>query len=454
MNEKVKLSEKLGFMLYSSSINIVHTFKNMYYLTFLTMVLQIDVAIAGAMLAIGTVWDAINDSLIAVFCANHRFKSGEKVRPYTLYMCVPWAISIVLLFTNLKLNIVMTIIIGLIIYFIFEALYTFLDMPYNTMASLATKDDEGRKSINGFRSLGACLGTGIGSVAILPLVKLFGGLNDHLIINYTDAPALFKTAIVMGIICITGALTHYFTCKERVKPENEEEDNVSVISGYKMLFKCKSWVYNMVLIVLYGITNTIVMQNINYYAAYVIGDSSAATPILAVYLVIAIIISLVGPAIDRKLGRKNALLLAAIVSIVGKIPFIIKPDFLPFIYVNALSIGFGMTMTYIIFNTNRNNITDILEVQNGRRIDTLVSGCDNMIAKLSESLAIEIMSVALAFAGYSEALGVNQTSATLTTIEIMLGLAPALLFAGIAIISRKLDTKQDLKESIERRDNA
>ena len=148
------------------------------------------------------------------------------------------------------------------------------------------------------------------------------------------------------------------------------------------------------------------------------------------------------------------MILACAIQVVGKIPFIIKPDFLPFIYVNALSIGFGMTMTYIIFNTNRNNITDILEVQNGRRIDTLVSGCDNMIAKLSESLAIEIMSIALSFAGYNEALGVAQTSATLTTIEIMLGLAPALLFAGIAIISRNLDTKKELVESMERRDNA
>lgn len=454
MKNEIKLSEKIGFMMYSMSINIVHTFKNMYYLTFLTMILQIDVAVAGAMLAVGTVWDAVNDPLIAVFCTNHIFKSGEKIRPYALFMCVPWALAIVCLFTDFKLNTAMTIIVGLIIYFIFEAFYTFLDMPYNTMASLATKSDEGRKSINGFRSLGACLGTGIGSVAILPLVKLFGGLQDHVIVNNNDAPALFKTAIVMGIICIVGSLFHYFTSKERVKPEEgDSEEKISLLQAYKMLFKCKSWVSNMVIIILYGVVNTLTMQNINYYAAYVIGDSNAATPILAVYLVIAVIVSLTGPAIDRKLGRTKTLIFAAIVAVIGKIPFMIKPDFLPFIYINALTVGFSITLTYIIFNTNRNNITDVLEAQNNMRIDSLVAGGDNLISKLAEAVAIEIMSISLAMAGYNESLGVMQTPQTINAINAMLGFVPALLMIGIALMSTKLDTSKELQEALARKNN-
>ena len=449
MENKVKASTKIGFLLFSSSENIVHTFKNMYYLTFLTMILQIDVGIAGAMLAVGTVWDAINDPLVALFCANNKFKSGEKIRPYALYCCIPWAITIVLLFTNFKFNTVTTIIVGELIYFTFEILYTFMDMPYNTMASLVTKSDEERKSINAFRSLGACLGTGIGTVSVLPLVKLFGGLQDHSIVNSSDAPALFKTAIVMGVICVVGALSHYFTSKEVVKPENEEEEKINLIQAYKMLFKCKSWVWNMVLIILYGVANTIVMQNINYYAAYVVGNSSAATPILAVYLVVAIIVSIVGPAIDKKLGRQKALILAAVVSIAGKIPFIIKPSFLPFIYVNAITIGFGMTLTYIIFNTNRNNITDILEAQNGRRIDSLVAGGDNLIAKFSESIAIEAMSIALTIAGYNEALGFNQTPQTVNTINAMLGIIPCVIAILMALVSKKLDTQKELREALD-----
>ena len=447
-NNKVKLSTKLGFLMLSSSENIVHSFKNMYYLTFLTMILQVDVAIAGAMLAVGTVWDAVNDPLVALFCANHKFKNGEKIRPYALYCSIPWAIALILLFTDFHLNTIGTVIVGEIVYFAFEMLYTFMDMPYNSMAALVTKSDEERKSINAYRSLGACVGTALGSVAILPLVRLFGGLRDHDIVNFSDAPALFKTAIIMGVICVIGALSHYFTSKEMIKSENEDEEKINIFQAYKMLFKCKSWVLNMSLIICYGIINTIVMQNINYYAAYVIGDSKAATPILAVYLVVALATSVLAPVIDNKLGRKKAMLSAVIVSVAGKIPFILSPSTPFFIYINALTIGYGMTLVYVIFNTNRNNIADILEVQNNRRIDTLVAGGDNLITKISEAIAIEVMSLALSVAGYNEALGFGQTTQTINTINSMLGWVPAIFMIIIAVFALKLDTKKELEESI------
>ena len=46
----VKLPEKLGYMAYSTSANIVFNFKSLYYLIFLTNVLQIPVLTAGTMM--------------------------------------------------------------------------------------------------------------------------------------------------------------------------------------------------------------------------------------------------------------------------------------------------------------------------------------------------------------------------------------------------------------------
>ena len=75
MEEKVvKTSEKFGFLAFSTSTNIVFNFKSLYYLIFLTNVLGIPVGTAGIMLTIGTIWDAVNDPLIALFTENHIFK--------------------------------------------------------------------------------------------------------------------------------------------------------------------------------------------------------------------------------------------------------------------------------------------------------------------------------------------------------------------------------------------
>ena len=113
----------------------------------------------------------------------------------------------------------------------------------------------------------------------------------------------------------------------------------------------------MLYIICYGVNNTIIMNSINYYAAYVLGESSAAMPILAVYLVFTILFSIITPMIDEKLGRRKTMFLAAFVLLAGKIPFILSP-FTPItVYINAMTLGFGGPITFIMFNTNRNNIS-------------------------------------------------------------------------------------------------
>ena len=440
---RVKTSEKVGFLTFSASTNIVFNFKDIYYLFFLTDILEIPMAMAGIMTTIGIVWDAINDPLIALYTANHKFKNGEQVRPFALYYCVPWAITVILLFTNFHVPAVWAAVIGVTIFFAFETFYTFLCMPYNSLASLATDNDEDRKSINAYRSLGGCIGTGIGSVAVKPLVKLFGGMKNGAL-TAADSGALFRTACFMGLLCIAGSLIHYFTSKERIKDENESEEKIGMIDAYKMLFKCKSWVFNMLYIICYGIETALIMKAIEYYGKYILqGDT---TPILAGYLVLAIVTSIITPWIDKKLGRKKTMIIAAAVLILGKIPFMLAPRSAFGIYVNAITTGFGATATFVMFNTNRNNIADILAVQNNRRMDSLVGGGDNLISKLAEALAVSMMTGALTSAGYDVALGLNQTPATISTIIALLGWVPMLVAVVTLITAMFIDTKKELEE--------
>ena len=444
----LKKGERAGFMVFSTSNNIVFNFKSLYYLIFLTNVLKIPVLTAGTILTLGTVWDAINDPLIGLWTANHTFKTGEKIRPLALWCAVPWAISVVLMFSNFHAGQALTIALCLIIYFVFEALYTFVDMPYNSMGALASNLDSDRKSINSFRSLGGCFGSGIGSVAVTPLVKLFGGLKgEGAIIGEGDARALLLTACAMGCVCILGCLVHYFTTEERVRPVEETEEKLTLISAYKMLFKCKSWIWNMFYVLCYGISNALIMNNINYYAAYILGSSSAATPILAVYLVMAITLSILTPAIDTRLGRKNTMILGAAVQIAGKIPFIINPYSMINIYLNAFSVGIGATICYVMFNTNRNNITDIVEYKNNRRMDSMIAAGDNLVTKLAEALAVQLMSVALAAAGFDEALKLNQTPGTLSTICALLGWVPGIVCIVMAVIAAVMEIEKETAEA-------
>ena len=447
----VKLPEKLGYMAYSTSANIVFNFKSLYYLIFLTNVLQIPVLTAGTMMTLGTIWDVTNDPIIGVFAGNVKFKSKEKIRPYLLVIAIPWALGLVLLFTDFNLTQTLAVIVSLLIFFFYEIANTFRGIVYNGLGALASDNDDDRKSINAFRSLGACLGSGIGAVAVTPIVRLFGGLQEkHAIIGKGDAKALFLTALVMGALCVFGCLVHYFTSKERVQEKEEHDDSVSIKDTYKMLFKCKSWVWNMFYIMGYGICNTLIMSAINYYAAYILGSSSKATPILAAYLVVSIIMSLLTPKIDTLLGRKKTMYLGVISQIAGKVIFMLNPTNEIFIYINAISVGFGATITFIMLNQNRNNISDVVEIQNHRRLDAMVSTGDNLASKLAEALVTQLMAFALAAAGFNEALKINQTVATKNVICGLLGLVPCIVLVGMLITIRFLDIEKEKKESLER----
>lgn len=122
-----------------------------------------------------------------------------------------------------------TIAIAALGYFLFELLYTATDIPYNCMAGLATHADDERRSINVHRNIGSCVGTAIGAVACFPLLNLFGALGDNGSLDPTNGSrGFFLTACVMAAVCIGGCLVHYFTTKERVVPENKEEEHVGM----------------------------------------------------------------------------------------------------------------------------------------------------------------------------------------------------------------------------------
>ena len=446
---RIKFSEKLGFSTFSTASNVVYQFKSLYYLFFLTNVVKVDVFIAGLILTIGTVWDAINDPLIGFWAVNHKFKSGERCRPLALWFSVPWAITVVLLFVDFETTPVLTVVIALLVYLVFELFNTFVNIPYNSMAGLATNLDADRRSINVARNLGGCLGSGIGAVACLPLLKLFGGLDrSGNLIDGRSARGFLLTAMVMGAVCVIGCLVHYFTTRERVQPlAANDDEKLSVKTVTRMLFGCKSWVFNMFYIICYGVINLLLMSCIAYYATYVIGSTAAATPIQAAYLVSSVLTSFLIAPVDRRLGRKRTMIAAAIIAILGKVWFILSPFSVAAIYVNAVSAGIAITVAFVMFNTNRNNIVDLIEWKDGRRLDSLVSTADNLAAKLATAGATLLITAVLDANGFQSELTVQPDSAV-AAICAMLGWVPALVGVIMLVVVCFLNIEDDTKRML------
>jgi Na+/melibiose symporter-like transporter len=394
----------------------------------------IQIAHAGMITAIGIVWDAINDPMVGYWAVNHKFKNGEKCRPFALWCAVPWAVTVVLMFTCFDVAYGMKLAIAIAIYFLFELFNTFAAIPYNSMGGLATNRDSDRRAINVARNLGGCVGSGIGGVALYPLLDLFGGLdaNGNVMSNEAGQTAFVYAAAVMGAICIIGSFAHYFTTKERIQQEEEDDSKLGIVEVFKMLLSCKSWVMNALYIIVYGILNLLIMSNVNYYATYILGSASSATPIMAVFLATSVIGTVLCIPVDKKIGRRKTMILGAAIYMVGKIPFLLDPYSIVTIYINGITVAVAMAFAFVLFNTNRNNLSDLIEFRSGRRIDSLVSTCDNLAAKLSKAGVNLGMTAALGAAGFNADLPVQPESAN-ETICALLGWVP-MIFAAIMLV--------------------
>ena len=116
----------------------------------------------------------------------------------------------------------------------------------------------------------------------------------------------------MAVVSLIGCLFHYFNSKERVRQVETNESKISFLDTFKMLFSIKSWVFNMLFILCYGINTAIVMAEVNDYAAYILNDSSMATPILAFYLVVSVLTAVFMGKIDKKFGHKKMMIFAGL----------------------------------------------------------------------------------------------------------------------------------------------
>ena len=217
-----------------------------------------------------------------------------------------------------------------------------------------------------------------------------------------------------------------------MKQEAEDDSKISFPDAAKMLLSCRSWVINMFYVICYGMLNLLIMSTINYYATYILGSASAATPILAVFLVVSVIATICAIPIDKKLGRRKTMIFSALLYAVGKIWFVLDPYSMGAIYTNGITVAFSMAIAFVCFNTNRNNIADLVEWKNGRRIDSLVSTCDNLASKLAKAGANLLMTSVLAAAGFNAELPV-QPQAALNTICALLGWVP-MVVAGIMLV--------------------
>lgn len=212
MNQKISISEKIGYSLGDCSANLVFQMMMIYQTKFYTDVFGLEGAIAGSVMLIARIVDAFVDPTVGILSDKTQTRWG-KYRPWILWTALPFMVFYVLAFYNPGIeDKSLVAVYATISYTLLMTLYSFNNTPYASLGGVMTSDIKERNSITSIRFVAATIAQFIVQGLTMPLVGKFAGANGDKGHGWLCTISLFA-AIGFIFFIIT-----FFSARERITP--------------------------------------------------------------------------------------------------------------------------------------------------------------------------------------------------------------------------------------------
>jgi len=185
VDQKLKISEKIGYALGDGAANIAWRGVATFLAIFYTDVFGISPAAVGLLMLIARFSDGIIDIIMGILCDRTNSKYG-KFRPWILWTAVPLGITLSMLFTTPNFGPTGKIVYAYATYLLFFLIYTANNIPYGALMAVMTPDDKERTSLGSYRMVGAFTGGMVVQGALLFLVAHFGNIDPKINVEKLD----------------------------------------------------------------------------------------------------------------------------------------------------------------------------------------------------------------------------------------------------------------------------
>lgn len=445
-------SERIGYGIGNYGMAWVNGIMSAFFMLYLTNVSFMDAGVAGTIVALSKVFDGVSDLLMGRIVDNTKSKHG-KARIWLVRMCIPMAISSLLLFSiPASMTGMIKIIYVFIMYNLVNAVfYTSMYVPYNSMNYLMTENTYERGLLGNMNMIFQTLANITMNTFFLKWLAFFGNGDQFVQEAWT------KTFIVVGIIIVISSILCFLGTKERTsantdgEKEEKKEEQVPVMTAVSSLFKNKYWL--LMVACMFLIFFTIVMYSVAaaYYAQYVLGDLGYYTPINNALSISQFVIMFFTPMFMKKFGKHRTYQVGLIGMIVGfagtglcgtNIPLLIVFNAIKGIGLGAAGgMAFGMVSDTIEYGKYKTGVVAV--------------GMGNAGVSTAQKLGLgfgqAVMGWILAGAGFDAALEV-QTTAANSAISFCYNWIPVIcaVLCTILMLFYKLDEEMPkLREQAE-----
>lgn len=405
-------------------------------LIFLTDVAGIRPALAGTIIMIGKIWDAVTDPTMGYISDTTQSRHGRR-RLYFLLGIVPVFISFALLWFSFDSSETIKFIYYLLAYLLFNTVFTMVMVPYNALPAEMSRAYDVRSKLIGVRMLFSQFGMLLGAGLAMTIVRAFDSL----------ATGFFVMGIAFGLIY---ALPWFFVYKGTFEAENiifEEKATYREVVK-KLIYNFKSAYLNRSLKIHIGmylcayVAMDIFMALFIYYLRDFL-QKEGQYQILLSALVLAQILSLILVVFEcRTLGnaktyrRHLAIWMIAVVIF----SFFTSSTSIYVLIFTSVVVGIGLSGAVMVPYNILAFVVDADEIMTKQRREGIYAGMMTFVRKIAQAIALFFVGLGIEIIGYRPSVAgevVIQSASTIAGIKWMFLSAPmVLLLIGFLISYR------------------
>lgn len=435
---KISNKEKFGFGLGDAASHIVFDSSVAILAYFYTNIYGLPPAVMGTLFLVVRVLDAITDPIMGAIADQTKSRWG-RFRPWLLIICVPFAVSCVLVYSTPNFEQTGKIVYAVVAYIFMTLMYTAINIPYCSLGAAITADPKENLSLQSWRFAVAPIGGAMGTALILPLADLI-------------APGDRATGMqwAMGIFGVIGCIMFlicFMTTRERITPVKEE--NLNILRDVRILMKNDQWrvlsIYNLAMLCGVVVRGSLLV----YFVQYILHQGSS---IISLFMLATTVAAVVGSLMAKQVGswmcKIRASVWVNILSALFGLAFLVLPSdywipaFIVHIILNILQ-GINAPLQWSMI-TDANNYG---EWKTQRRITGMNVAANIFIIKLGVAIGGALTGWGLAFYGYQA--GVEQQSAeAIRGVLILFTVLPAIFYLITAVSIRYYRLTEDRMNAI------
>lgn len=289
-NSKLSVKEKIGYGMGDAGCNMIGGAIMLFLNYFYTDVFGLAPALVGVLLLSVRIIDAVTDPLMGAIADRTTTRWG-RFRPWLLWVCVPYVLFSVLMFTTPDWSYNSKVVYAFVTYFLMSLTYTAINIPYCSLGGVITSDPHERVACQSYRFFMVGIATLILSSTLLPMADWFGGADK--------AKGYQMSMGVMAIIALFMFLFCFSTVKERIRPAVPSKHALK--ADMKDVWKNDQWVRILLLTFCNVCPGFIRMAATMYYVTWVMEKSASFA---SMFISLGVVGMMIGSALAKPLTDK------------------------------------------------------------------------------------------------------------------------------------------------------